>query len=189
MTQRRSIRWRRDVARRIGRRGSCIGAGLGCGVCSRTNNSANRDTRGDATPVRTSAIVTVAAAAADIHIPVRVDVRIPVYGGVGVSTVRHIPVEVVAVKIAAAASAGGRAPRTAAGGSLTASATASAVLHKNQPGLMRLDSCLYRSRNVTRGEWNNRRRNGAARDRQSSCEQQCVFGAHFSVPGTWLEAL
>jgi hypothetical protein len=78
--------------------------------------------------------------------------------------------KIVAVEIAAAVSGGGALATTTTARPLTA-ATATPVLHKNQPRLLRLDSRVDRSRNTIRREWLNRRRKGAARDRQGYREQ------------------
>ena len=199
------VRRRRDAARWIGRRRRCIGRGLGGGIGGRANHGTNRDASRDTAPVWSGVVVAAAAAApsaVDIHVLVGVYVRIPVAIGIPIDVgipvnVRCVPMKIVAVEIAAAVSGGGALATTTArpltatttARPLTATAAATpAVLHKNQPRLIRLDSRVDRSRNAIRREWLSRRRDGAARDRQSYREQQYGFDAHFSVPNIWLEA-
>ncbi len=178
--------WRLDVARRIGRWRRCIGAGLGRGIRGRADNGAYRDACRDATPVRSAVVVAVAAAAtsaADVHVPVCVDVRSPVRVDVPVASVRRVPMEVVAIEISLAVRAGG-AVRTA-GSTLPTSArrpltttrpltaTTSTILNEDQSGVVGLDNCVDPLRKAVRREWHNRCSHGAARERQGGREQQC----------------
>ena len=117
----RSIGWRRDVTRGIGRRRSCIGRRLGGGIRGRTNHGTNRDASRDAAPVWSGVVVAVAApaAAGDVHVPTGVYVRIPVDVGIPVGAripvnVRCVPMKIVAVEIAATVSGGGALAATAA---------------------------------------------------------------------------
>jgi hypothetical protein len=190
--------WRLDVARRIGRRRSCISGGLGRGIRGRADNSTYCDAGRDAAPVRSTVVVAVAAAtpsAIDIHVAVRVDIRSPVGVDVcspvridvPVASVSRVPMEVVAVEIAATVPAAGGTLPTTARRSLTAAAATSPVLHEDQSVVIRLDDRVKPTRNAFRREWRNWCSHGAARERHGGREQQCDPVVHFTAPDTWLE--
>ena len=105
---------------------------MGGGIRGRTNDSTDRDARCDATPIWSAVVVAVAAAAADVHVPVGVDICTPVDGciaiDIGVAAVRYVTMEVIGVEIAATVRSCGA----------LAAATTSAILHKNDPGPIRL---------------------------------------------------
>ncbi len=168
-----SVRRRRDVARRIRRRRRRI-RGLTDG---RADHGANRDAGGDATPARSVVVISVATVtvAIDVNVPVGRDVRVPagdvrasVRAGVRASVaagVHGVPVEVVALEVAAACSTG-RALLA-----LAAATTTRAVLHEDQSGVARPERVSVGARIAVRRERDGWQGCSAAREREHGCQQ------------------
>jgi hypothetical protein len=82
-----SVRWRRDISRRIGRWRSRIGWRARRRIYRGPQNRPGCNARSDAAPTRSAVVIAIAAAASvDIHVPVRGDI------GVAVRIRVHIPI-------------------------------------------------------------------------------------------------
>ena len=158
--------------------------------CSRLQNSRRHRPRRRPPPVRSGVVVVVAAAAADVHIPVCVDLRSPVRVHVCVTTVRHVPMEVVAVEISTAVRAGGCALPTTASCACpppppprprfctrinpeSSGWTAVSIARETLPGVNSATGAAMAL---------------PAREHHGGREQDCGSIVHFSAPDTWLEA-
>ena len=105
-----SVRWRRDISRRIGRWRSRIGWRARRRIYRGPQNRPGCNARSDAAPTRSAVVIAIAAAASvDIHVPVRGDigvavrirVHIPIRGRVAIARICRVTMEVVAIEATA----------------------------------------------------------------------------------------